>query len=238
MPLKRTYSTSTTIVPSGYQQTKKRNMAKRGGLKRARRYPASGTVGKPMPFPTRMVATLKYTSTISFTGTAVPVQNYNISCNSIYDPDINAIGHQPYGHDTYSNIYNQYTVLRSVLKMSPITFGNGAQCTYGVGIEDGATTGANFDTWIEKPTYKCISGDYRAGKFDPVWISWDRAKRFPRNDIYRELSAPFGSNPAEMEVFNIVAQSASSTSNLGQVVMLVEVWYTCEFYELNDLGSS
>ena len=217
---------------------KKRSLSKRGGLKRAKRYPAQGTVGKPTPFPTRMVAQLKYVTTISVVGTAVPAQNYNIACNSIYDPDINSIGHQPYGHDTYSNIYNQYTVLRSTLKLTPMSTGAVAQVTYGVGIEDGTTSGANFDVWLEKPTYKAIAGDYRAGDFTPLIITWDRNKRFPQMDTYKELSAAFGANPAEMEVFNIVAQTASSLTSLGTFTFLVEVWYTCEMYELNDLGSS
>jgi len=235
---KRTIVSLSQDVSTPSMALKKRSLAKRGGLKRARRYPAQGTVGKPTPFPTRMVATLKYVSTIQLVGTAVPVQNYNISCNSIYDPDINSIGHQPYGHDTYSNIYNQYTVLRSTLKLTPLNSGATAQTTYGVGIEDGASTGANFDTWLEKPTYKAIGGDYRAGDYTPIIITWDRNKRFPQMDTYKELSAQFGASPAEQEVFNIVAQTSNSLVSLGTYQFLIEIWYTVEMYELNDLGSS
>jgi len=236
MPLKRTYSTSTTVVPSGYQQTKKRSIAVK---KRARRYPVNGTVGKPRPFPTRMVVTLRYCETISLTSALTNIANFNFCCNSIYDPNLTGTGHQPYGHDTYASIYNQYTVLSSKIKVSPTRATSASSLTYGVGIEDTIVSSTGTTSlWAERPTYTALSNQaYAMNGCKPITKYWNRAKRFPHEDIYRALSAPFGANPSEIEVFNVVVEDPSGTA-LGTVYCFVEIEYTCEVYELKDLGSS
>jgi len=239
MPLKRTYSTSTTIVPAGYQQTKKRNMSQRSGLKRLKRYPINGTVGKPQPFPIRMVATLKYFETVSLTNGLTSVSSYNFACNSIYDPNLSGTGHQPYGHDTYSTIYNQYTVLNARIRVKPVlNTSQNTALTWGVGIEDTVTSTLANDTWAERPTYVHRKGTALSSvEGKELSINWNRAKRFPHEDLYRTVSAPFGANPSEIEIFNIVVQNSTGAA-LGTAYLTVEIDYTCEFYELKDLGSS
>lgn len=232
MSLKRTYSTSSTVVPVSTKRQAFRQ------YKKAKKFPASGTVGKPRPFPVRMVATLKYVDTININSALAAAGNSCIACNSIFDPDLTGTGHQPYGHDNYSAIYNQYTVLSSFIKITPSTVANNHQ-TYGLGIEDGVIASTAFNTWLEKPTYIGVAQarDSMLG-LKPLTMRWDRKKRFPLNDTYRDLSAPFGSNPSEIEVFNIVLQSSSSSTAIGNNSFLVEIWYTCEFYELQPLGTS
>ena len=115
-------------------------------------------------------------------------------------------------------------------------------CSYGVGIEDtvvGTGTGTTADTWAERPTYIVHGATKDNGKLgsSPISISWDRNKRFPHEDLYRTVSAPFGANPAEIEVFNCVLQAATG-GVLGTAYVFIEVEYTCEFYELKDLGVS
>ena len=205
-------------------------------------YPVNGTVGKPRPFPVRMVATLRYCETITITQSLNTVGNYCFNCNSIQDPNSTGSGHQPYGHDTYQSIYNQYTVLKSKIKVTPTRFSSASNAiTWGIGIEDVTTASGTYDGWAERPTYSVIAscrGDGSTGS-KPISKLWNRAKRFPHEDTYRALSAPFGANPAEVEVFNIVCQTAdTATSPLGTVYLFVEIEYTCEFYELKDLGGS
>lgn len=237
MPLKRTYSTSTTVVPAAYQQTKKR----RHPPKRARRvYPRNGTVGMPRPFPVRTIAKLKYATIVPLLSSLTPIANYLFSCNSIYDPDTTGTGHQPYGHDTYATIYNQYTVLYSIITVQ-VSMGNSANSyTWGVGIEDANIGTVNtVDTWMERPTYKSNLQTARdAYNSQVIRLKWDRMKRFPHEDVYRGLSAPFGSSPTESEFFNVIIQSPSATGALGQFYATVTIDYFCELYEPKDLGSS
>ena len=237
MSLKRTYSTSSTIMPVSKRADSK--MYSRKTTKR-RKYPLQGTVGKPMPFPTRMVGTLKYVTSQAMQSALVPVSNLFFSCNSIFDPDRSGVGHQPYGHDTYSTIYDQYTVLSSkiTLKCSQTTgvlFG----ISWGVGIEDDTATAGGYDTWMERPTYvtrKMITPGAPEDK--ALTLSWNRNKRFPRYDTYQTLSAPFGASPAEEEFFVVYAQGPTSGTAIGAINIQITIEYTCEFYELKDLGSS
>ena len=211
---------------------------RKSAAKKPRMYPANGTVGKPRPFPTRMVATLKYVETVSVTNSLTGVSSFNIACNSIYDPNLSGTGHQPYGHDTYATIYNQYTVLNSKIKVKPALGTSTAALNWGVGIEDTVISTFAADTWMERPTYvhrkhtTAYSPDAKE-----LSLTWNRAKRFPREDLYRNLSAAFGANPSELEVFNIVLQSFSGAA-LGTIYLTVEVEYTVEMYELQALASS
>jgi len=206
--------------------------------KRPKQYPINGTVGRPQPFPIRMVATLRYCETIAITNSLTNIGNYNWACNSIYDPNLTGTGHQPYGHDTYASIYNQYTVLKA--KITFRVSGNPNQFNWGGGIEDTLVPSAGLqDLWMERPTYKArIQAPAGAPDNNPITLYWDRAKRFPHEDLYRTVSAPFGANPSEVEVFNIVLQNATSTGVLGTCHVTVQIDYTCEFYELKDLGAS
>lgn len=186
-----------------------------------------------------MVATLRYCTTVTITQAVAGIGNTNFATNSIYDPDLTNLGHQPYGHDTYSGIYNQYTVLKSRLKMTPTLSSASTAITYGVGIEAGTVTAGAVDVWAERPTY-IVRGNNQAYAMlgnQPLIITWDRNKRFPHNDTYRDLSAPFGANPSEIEVFNIMAQKADGSA-LGTVYLFVEIDYLVEMYEPKDLGSS
>ena len=229
MPLKRTYSSTTTTVPSG---KKRKNVPKKSRL-------AAGTVGKPAPFPTRMVAKLRYCETITLSSSLLSIQNANFACNSIYDPNLSGSGHQPYGHDTYSNIYNQYTVLASTLKMTVVRANDSSRAlTYGVGIEDSISSSLANTTWAERPTYKIACGNQGNASSKPLYCTWDRKKRFPSPDVYRTLSAPFGSNPSEIEIFNIFVEDPSGTNLGSSVNVLIEIDYTVECYELIDLGTS
>jgi len=230
MPLKRTYSTTTSIVPAG--------MAKKKRAAPKRRKPML-IVGQPRPFPTRMLATLKYCDTIALDSSLVSTLSKFMSCNSIYDPNRSDSGHQPYGHDTYATIYNQYTVVKSkctfsFLQIQAVLAG----FTWGGGISDDTSTPLAYDTWAERPSYKVRPMFQNAGPLaTPLTLYWDRDKRFPSPDTAQSLSANFGSNPAEEEFFELVVQNAIN-GTLGKVYLFVQIEYTVEMYEPKDLGSS
>jgi len=189
-----------------------------------------------------MQAKMRYTETISITQGVNTIGNYCYCANGIYDPNSSGGGHQPYGYDTYSTIYNQYTVLSSKIKVTPTRFSSASNAiTWGIGIEDALTAASTFDSWAERPTYSVMAsvrGDGATGG-KPLMKYWNRNRRFPHEDTYRSLSALFGANPSEVEVFNIVCQTADAgITALGTVYLYVELEYNVEMYELKDLGTS
>lgn len=66
-----------------------------------------------MPFAETKMAMLKYVQTFSLStiagGLGGPEQVFRL--NGLFDPDLTGVGHQPYGYDQITSIYNKYRVL-------------------------------------------------------------------------------------------------------------------------------
>lgn len=77
--------------------------------KRVRR--ANAVVSRTAFIPDRMFTRLKYSElmAVTYTGLAAPAI-YQFRAHSIFDPNLTGTGHQPYGHDQYSALYNRYRV--------------------------------------------------------------------------------------------------------------------------------
>lgn len=61
---------------------------------------------------------LKYDDVFIGTLATVTAQNQIMRLNSIFDPDLTGTGHQPYGYDQLSALYNRYRVLKTSWKIS------------------------------------------------------------------------------------------------------------------------
>lgn len=83
--------------------------------------------------------TCKYVQQLSMTCGAGSTSEYRYRLNSIFKPDVDFTGHQPYGRDTLNTLYNRYRVkkVKYVITMKP----NGLQAgsMYAV-VHDGSTT--------------------------------------------------------------------------------------------------
>jgi len=58
------------------------------------------------PIAPRSIVSMRYNQLLQSTVAGDQV----FSLNSVYDPDITGLGHQPYGRDTYAALYNRYRV--------------------------------------------------------------------------------------------------------------------------------
>lgn len=188
------------------------------------------------PFPSKMRAVLRYSTTCLLNPGSNATAHYLLRCNSIHDPDFSGAGHQPYGHDTYEGIYNHYQVLKSVCS---VTFAASAQVMYGgITITDDASVSGTYDTVREvKPTK---FGVFQGGAgMVPLHLT----QTFVMTDVYGfdaggKTTAQFGGNPADQSFFDIWAQASDPLSDIGQVTAVMTVAYYVEFTELKDLGQS
>jgi len=185
------------------------------------------------PFPRTMRAVLRYSETISIDATALSPAHYIFRAGSIFDPNYTGVGHQPYGHDTYSRIYNHYRVVKSVCKISN---GNvGANNIMGITLTDDVSTQADYDTLREvKPTKfipLCNTNESHTLSMD-----YNSAQAFPGQG--QATTALFGSNPAEEMYFDIWTQGMLTTINPTALAVTVCIEYYVEFSELRDLGPS
>jgi len=240
MPLKRTYSTSTTVVPTaGYQQGKKRRILSRRATPKVQMLSAPGT-----PFPTRCKAQLRYTSYANLNPVIGSVNLQYVRCNGIYDPDASGVGGQPRGFDQYAQLYDQYTVNNARLKIwvassNSATYGTD-KVLAGISIVDGVTTTPAIDNCADRPytTFKLINSTAAASD-QMITSNWNRAKRFPKDQTYQSLSAQIAANPAEEEFFQIWLYSAYfPLASSCSVTVQYEVVYDVEFYELKQIPAS
>ena len=99
------------------------------------------------PFPALMRCRLRYSTNLSLNATSGVIAYNLFRCNSIFDPDYTGVGHQPYGHDTYQQIYNHYRVESAVISVSHCTGVNGV---LGISLTDDTTVETDYDTVKER----------------------------------------------------------------------------------------
>jgi len=61
---------------------------------------------------------LKYSDIFSFSLATITGTNQLMNLNSLFDPDRTGVGHQPYGYDQLSALYNRYRVLKTSWKIT------------------------------------------------------------------------------------------------------------------------
>lgn len=236
MPLKRTRSVTTTTMPASMAKKIRRTVKR--AAPRLQLLSAPGT-----PFPQRCKAFLKYTSYFNLDPGLGTVARYLLRCNSVFDPDYSSTGGQPRGFDQYALLYNQYTVHSSKLKMVPClrSTGAGGQVMLGISILGDVGSTPTVDQCADRPftTWKTVA-QQAAPKDNTVYSSWNRAKRFPKEDTLASLSAAIGANPAEEEFYEFWAYSGYTplATNPDDFTMQYEIIYEVEFYELKAIPSS
>lgn len=101
------------------RRRKSRRMVGRGRVrKRKRRGPKVTKLLK-----NKTTAHLRYVDTITIDPGAASILAHTYSANGLYDPDISGTGHQPLMYDEYTNLYGQYRVISSKIKVTPVLSG-------------------------------------------------------------------------------------------------------------------
>ena len=103
------------------------------------------------PFPRSMRAILRYSDTFNLEPGLGGTSHQLYRATSIFDPNLTGVGHQPYGHDLYQQVYNHYKVIKAVIKVTAVE-GEG-NAIFGVTQTDDSTVSSTYDTVREiKPT--------------------------------------------------------------------------------------
>ncbi len=153
---------------------------------------------------------------------------YTFRSNSIFDPDLTGVGHQPYGHDTLETVYNTYRVLSSKITVQFYASATGGIHS-GVASIQSSTDNlpeTNPNTALEQPatTYGPIASlesNKGVTKLTKTFVS---SKMFGR-DKRDDTSATFGVSPIEKSYFHIGVQSAQNGTDLPRVDLYVTITY-------------
>lgn len=213
----------------------KRKMIRRKRLARPQRTLVNRALH---PIPQRFITTMKYSEQITTDATG----HYRLNLNSIYDPNQTGTGHQPYGFDTLSTLYNRYRVISCGWRIQCNWTSNGSAQPTLVGAipANEALTFSSIAELRENPRAKYISQSYAAptvtlsGKsYIPSLVGRTKAQ-YMADDRYQ---ATVSANPNELAILNVVtAPNGSDSPSTAVVQVLFE--YTVEFFDIKHLAQS
>jgi len=183
------------------------------------------------PFPEKQTSTLTYCTQ----GQLDPTTDgfgalATFRANSIYDPELSGVGHQPSYHDILAAVYERYSVVSSSLSVqfwSPTSSSSG-QCMVYACIRpnsgDVPTTGNTYATLMEQGGIRFKPLGARDGGND---ITRARVTYSPRR-LYKkspydedDLQALYGANPNTSPTFAIGVVPILSSDDIGAVRYVV-----------------
>jgi len=174
------------------------------------------------PFPARQFAILRYSQNITLDASQALPASYVFRANSIFDPDYSGIGHQPYGHDTYQRIYQNYRVKKAVITVSSSS--TGANNILGV------THRATPNVITQNENIREVKGTrFTALCNDPASNKIQTSSQLNDAISYDDQSAKFGSNPVDQSYFHVwtASNGAADPTTLAicvDIVYYVDMW--------------
>lgn len=178
---------------------------------------------------------MKYSqvATLSLSNTYLQTMNLN----SVYDPDRTGVGHQPYGFDQLTPIYNRYRVIA---------------CTYSVNAYNGTTPIrfgclpsneippiGNMDELCENPRSRWAiqlpngSTEQVKGAVSIPSLFGRTKSQYMADDRYQATNS---SSPQELALLNIYAQSLSNVPTDVQVTVTLN--YLVEWFDPAPIDQS
>jgi hypothetical protein len=194
------------------------------------------------PFPGRVTATMAYSTQIALNtfSAGVGAQAF-IRANGIHDPEVAIGGHQPYGHDTYAQIYNHYKVLASTITCHFVgkPQANNATASHicGISLVDNTIVNDTVDEMREQQETKW--GVTVPGQSVKVSNKFSAAKMFPMGHASNHnLTATLDKDPVEGAYFKVWTSGVNQNVDVNAIDIIVTVNYTVLMWERRDLGMS
>ncbi len=198
--------------------------------------PKIGALLKP-----KLMVKLRYVDTITIATAGAGVNSHVFRANSIFDPDLTSVGHQPLLHDEYAALYERYRVVSSTIKVTPVTssltsqvpafwgvFGDeDATLTYSLAtaiIEDSPRSGGQVRLHMAGATL--LQGN--SPMYHPAKARFSVKKNLAPDG--RDTSTLFGANPATGTAdYNYQVWTGSILANdPGVLGFLIELEYVCQ----------
>lgn len=190
-------------------------------MRRRARKPTVNVNRALSPFAQRYITKMKYAEIRTVAGPiGGGLVQYNWNLNSIYDPNLSGIGHQPYGYDQLADLYNRYRVFRvdyaisayntdgsinySVIAALPAN----EQITGALGVSEiMENPRAKYITQAPNAALKVLKGSISL----PSLVGRSKAQ-YLADDRYQ---AQWGASPAEQAVLNVMAGTIAGSGGNG-----------------------
>lgn len=174
---------------------------------------------------------LVYAEKFSLTGgTLGTCGQYQFRTNSIFDPNLSGVGHQPLGYDQITPLFEKYVVTKMDYKINIVNGAASQAMMWCVNASDSTSTSGAIDQIIENGNARCgiISG-YTGGsptvKVTGTVLNWKLSGASYDEYVMDDVNgASVGANPTDVNVLNIsVCDVATATG--ATVYALVELTY-------------
>lgn len=231
------------------RQVKRRKYNKtRPGYKATRSQIPSASVGSlPDGLPSRLFTVLAYNDRITLTqGTAGLPAVHVFRLNSLFDPDLTGVGHQPRYHDALlgatgsTSIYHRYRVHACEWDIRVVNADANVEHTFVVVPTPSGglfSSSSDIDAICEAPyAVRQILAANDSGSNARTFKGGIMIKKLEGlNDLSSRdsLSSEAGSNPGTTCYLNLVACSVSEAQAIGQVHVDITLRYKCELWERN-----
>jgi len=182
-------------------------------------------------FPKTLQTKLRYSDVFTITSSAGAVGKQMYRWNSLFDPDLTNIGHQPLYRDTYATLYDQYAVVKAKATIRILTADTTAALAVGCVTDDDGTTSSSVNTLTEMSTGMSdiitpLAGSHSYTVFTPTWSAHQDLNINPyTSETYK---TPNTSDPTEVSTLLIWAATvggASATITM-QIVLEQEVVFS------------
>lgn len=191
-------------------------------------------------FPTKMMVRLKYVETFSLDPGIGGLATQVFRANSLFDPNLTGIGHQPSNYDKVAGIYDRYTVLGAKITVYPVYYTT-SNVTSGTLMchlsEDGTDLATAHGTggianMLEQPRIsRSISalGVINSPNQRTPLTRYFSAKKFFGRHKSQILAEPYSSDvsndPPEQAYFEVGYASADDTNDPGLMKFRAEIEY-------------
>lgn len=173
------------------------------------------------PFAQRYMCKMKYAEIRQISGPiGGGLVQYNWNLNSIYDPNLSGVGHQPYGYDQLADVYNRYRVYRVDYAIS--AYNSDSSVNYSViaalPANEALTGTLGVSEIMENPRAKYITQAPNAslkvlrGSISIPSLVGRNKQQYMSDDRYQ---ATFGSSPSEQAVLNVMAGTITGNTGNG-----------------------
>lgn len=185
-------------------------------------------------FPRQLGATMRYVQNINLTMSSTVTPAYEqFSVNGLFNPRIGGSGHQPMQMDTFTLVYNNYTVLAARIKVSftTITSPVATAQVCGIYVEDNTTVLTTQAAMCEQSSAKYTQlNQILAGQTKTLSIAWDAKKVFGGTIVDNDdLGGTISANPVLQQYFTVFCASTSAA-----VISTVQCVCTIEYDVLWD----
>lgn len=225
---------------------KRRVQLTRGG-RRAR--PTVNVNRSLAPFAQRYITKLKYAEVRVVTGpTLGGLVQYNFRLNSLFDPNLTGGGHQPYGFDQLTDIYNRYRVYKVSYAISALNTDGTTNYSVVAALPSNEpyVAGAGVSELMENPRAKYITQAPNAalkvlkGTIHLPSLAGRTKAQYMADDRYQ---SEMTTNPLESLVLNVMAGTLTGTSGGGgsatNVMNLsISLVYHAEFFDVKNVIQS